>query len=119
MEILQDNNINQTESQDIKPVIQDDSRNPDGTFKPGFSGNLNGRPKSKSIKELVRDHLEQHPEDMAKFVAYFVEKDRSLAWQMLEGKPPQDITSGGDKINPIPIYGGLSSEDGLNQKGDA
>ena len=114
MEILQDNNINQTESQVADPYLRDEK----GRLVKGTPGGP-GRPKGLSIKELVRNHLEEHPEDMAKFVAYFVEKDRSLAWQMLEGKPPQDITSGGDKINPIPIYGGLSSEDGLNQKGDA
>jgi len=83
---------------DIKP-----KRDEKGQLLPGYSGNLKGRPKGKTIKELVREWLEEHPDDMKAFVEHFVKKNKELAWQMLEGRPPQDITSGGDKINPIPI----------------
>lgn len=65
--------------------------------------NREGRPKGKTIKEMVREWLEEHPDDMEAFVKHFVKKNKELAWQMLEGRPPQDITSGGEKINPIPI----------------
>lgn len=77
-------------------------------FKKGQSGNPAGRPKEKTIKERVREWLEEHPNDMESFVKHFVEKNRDLAWQMLEGRPQQDVTSGGEKIIPMPIYGGKS-----------
>ena len=83
-------------------------RDEKGRLLPGNSGNPAGRPKgSFSIKDRVRQWLEENPEDMEGFVEHFVKENRSLAWQMLEGKPQQDVTTGGDKIT-IPIYGGLS-----------
>lgn len=87
-----------------------ENRNPDGTFGPGNCANPNGRPKGKTIKELVKEWLEEHPEDMSAFVQHFVKDNRDLAWQMLEGRPPQDVTSGGEKINPVPILGGITKE---------
>lgn len=60
-------------------------------FKPGESGNPAGRPKgSISIKDEVRKHLEANPEAVKEIVEHFVEKNRELMWQMLEGRPPGD-----------------------------
>ncbi len=60
-----------------------------------------GRPKgSKSIKDAVRKWLENNPKDFEEFIGHFIKKNRELAWQMLEGRPPQDITTGGQ---PIPF----------------
>jgi hypothetical protein len=69
-------------------------------WKPGESGNPNGRPKGISIKDRVRIWLEEHPDDMQSFVQHFVKENRDLAWQMMEGRPSQstDLTSGGEKI---------------------
>lgn len=68
-----------------------------------------GRPKgSKSIKDAVRKYLEDNPEDFEEFIEHFIKGNRELAWQMLEGRPAQDLTSGGEKIEQIPIYGSLS-----------
>lgn len=78
-------------------------------FKKGKSGNPEGRPKTKTIKEMVREYLEDHPNDMKKFVEHFVKENRELAWQMLEGRPQQDVTTAG-KALPAPIYGGHSVE---------
>lgn len=85
-----------------EPIKAEDNRRPDGTFGPGNNANPFGRPKGKTIKEQIREYLDEHPGEMKKFVNYFVKKNRELAWQMLEGRPAQDLTSGGEKL-PIPI----------------
>lgn len=88
----------------IKPA-----RDEMGRLLPGqVSLNPEGRPKGKTIKERVREYLEQHPDDMNAFVTHFIKDNRELAWQMLEGRPQQDITSAGEKIESTPIYAGTS-----------
>ena len=77
-------------------------------FKDGNPGG--GRPKgSISIKDKVRQYLEDHPEDVEQIVEHFVKTNRELMWQMLEGRPSQDVTSDG-KPFPSPIYGGISEK---------
>lgn len=59
-------------------------------FKSGkdWTGNAAGRPKgSISIKDKIRQHLDEHPEEMGNIVKHFVEKNRELMWTMLEGSP--------------------------------
>ena len=63
-----------------------------------------GRPTgSISIKNAVKKHLEDHPEDFKEFVDHFIKQNRELAWQMLEGRPPQktDITTDDKPIIPL------------------
>lgn len=68
-------------------------RNPDGTLKEGHPPLPGaGRPPgSLSIKDSIRKHLEEHPEEIEEIVQYFVKENRDLMWQMLEGKPPQAL----------------------------
>ena len=67
------------------------------------SPNPKGRPKGKTIKERVREWLETHPEDMDSFVRHFVATNRDLAWQMLEGRPSQQLEGNPDKPLTIQI----------------
>lgn len=70
-------------------------------FKPGESGNKNGRPQgSISIKQRVKQYLEDHPEEADLFVGEMVHKERKFTWQMLEGAPQTktDLTSKGEKL---------------------
>ena len=83
---------------------------PDGTFGPNNNANPNGRPKTKTIKERVKEWLDEHPDDMSAFVEHFVRENKELAWQMLEGRPQQDVTTAGEKL-PTPIYGGISVQE--------
>jgi len=57
-------------------------------FPKGVSGNPAGRPKgSFSIKDRIRQHLVDHPEEVTNIVQYFITENRELMWQMLEGSP--------------------------------
>lgn len=70
-----------------KPILQDEK----GRFLPGTAPGP-GRPQgSFSIKERVKQYLADHPEKMDEFVKYFAEENRDLTWQMLEGRPQQNV----------------------------
>ena len=93
-----------------KSGLESLGRGEDGKFLPGHIG-TGGRPKGAfSIKDLVRKHLEDSPEDLKEFVEHFIKKNRELAWQMMEGKPPQDTNiSAGE----LPFLIKIIKDDGL------
>jgi len=70
-------------------------------WKRGQSGNPAGRPKGKTMKEWAREVLACQTEEERQAFLHGIPK--SDIWKMAEGLPQQDITSGGEKINPIPI----------------
>jgi len=81
-------------------------------WKPGQSGNPAGRPKTKTLKEYMRETLERMtPEERDKFLLGMNKID---IWKMAEGNPAQDLTSGGEKISVVPIYGGKSINNETN-----
>lgn len=90
--------------------INGDKRNPNGTFAEGNSGGP-GRPKgSVSIMQQIKKRLAENPWELEELVEYYLKDKthRALLLQMIDGRPAQDVTSGGEKIFPTPIYGGNS-----------
>ena len=65
-----------------------------------------GRPKgSISIKTEIIKRLEENPEELKEVVEYFIKNNRELMWQMIEGRPPQNLditTKGKSFIKPTP-----------------
>ncbi len=64
-------------------------RNPDGTFKPGFTGNPGGRPKGTLKEYLSRKFREMSDEEKQDWLDEN-EISGDLMWRMAEGQPKQD-----------------------------
>lgn len=101
----------------MEPNSSGDNRNPDGTFGPGNNANPLGRPKgSISIKDKVRQYLENNPNEVEAIVEHFVKNNRELMWQMLEGRPQQDVVSDG-KALPTPLLNVLNNDSNKEDSG--
>lgn len=88
-------------------------RDKKGRFVDGHIG-TGGRPKGKTIKERVLEWMEKHPKDLEKFVEHFVKENRELTWQMLEGRPPQEMNLGNADL-PFTIK--ITKDDGTKGEG--
>ncbi len=75
-------------------------------WKKGQSGNINGRPKGKTMKEYVKDYLAKMTDEERDEFLEGIPKD--IIWKMSEGMPQTntDITSGG---KPIPLFDNVTS----------
>lgn len=87
-----------------------------GKFVPGNPGG--GRPKGTfSLKTRIIQQLQENPDQLQEVLNYLIKEERALLWQMIDGRPSQDVTSAGEKINPIPIFNGQSVQtDNSNTK---
>lgn len=82
-------------------------------FKPGQSGNPEGKTPGKSLKTYLREYFESlSPEEKAEFFRHI---DPEMAWRMAEGNPATqtDVTSKGDKIMFLPST--LMEKNGISQ----
>lgn len=91
-----------------KPIKSDARRNPDGTFGVGNNANPLGRPKGKTLKEYQAEKFRQMTDEEKEQWLKDNKISGDLQWRMGEGNPAQDLTSKGEKIEQIPIYGGQS-----------
>lgn len=79
---------------DITETIQkiDKRKTMPHLFKKGQSGNPKGKPKgSISIKARILQRLKKNPDELKEIVEYFIKHNRELMWQMLEGRPKQQV----------------------------
>ncbi len=71
------------------PENREETRNPDGTYKPGVSGNPGGRPKNTLKGYLARKFDKMTDEEKeAWLIANKVSAE--VQWKMAEGNPRQD-----------------------------
>lgn len=77
-------------------TTEETGRNPDGTWKKGFSGNLDGRPRSPLKAFQLSEFIKMTDDEKRKFLELV---SPEMRWRMAEGNPPQKIQ--GDLENPL------------------
>lgn len=92
----------------MEPDKIGENRNPDGTFKAGFSGNPNGRPVgSISVIDKLRQIYQDNPDKFQAFVERYAANESNDRHQveMLDGKALQktDLTSKGERLQIVAL----------------
>lgn len=76
-----------------------------GRILPGSTGNPNGRPKGKTLKEFAREHLMNLPDEEK--TAYLAELPKDIVWRMAEGNPHQTSEIEAEVTLPKPLLNAL------------
>lgn len=93
-------------------VKQEKTRDEKGRLLPGNTANPNGRPKRKTLTELLHDKLDNTPEGWNDLVDVIISlakrKDKEIIkeiWKYTDGMPQQrtDLTSKGEQIEGLVI----------------
>lgn len=74
-----------------------------------------GKPKGPSMKHFARQMLASLSDEERMRFMHGLPKE--VIWKMAEGNPASDLTSGGEKIQVVPIYGGASVNELINEDG--
>lgn len=86
--------------EEVKPENQESNRDlTTGKWRPGFSGNLKGRPPGKTMKEYAREYLSKMTEEEKDEWLGGLQKD--IVWRMAEGQPKQDMDIQGEMVSKI------------------
>ena len=81
-------------------------------WKKGQSGNLNGRPKGKTMKEYAKDYLACMTDEERQDFLDGIPKE--IVWKMAEGSPQTDLTSGGQALI-LQISKEIADKNGLKE----
>jgi len=104
MGLLHSEMSEEQEKQQNEPVKQVISRNPDGTWPKGVSGNPNHIPRGRSMKTYWRNKFMKMTDEE---IEEWCKKNKvaaELIWQMGEGRPKQSVDGGEDENgNPMPF----------------
>lgn len=85
-------------------------------FRPGQSGNPEGRPPGKSMKTFVKEYL-QHMTTEER-IAFLNSVDPELVWKMGEGNPAQDVGLGASETSG-PVTFKIVRDDGTTDTTNA
>lgn len=108
---------NNLDKQEVNKPLRDEK----GRILPGSSGNLNGRPKGKTLKEWLKDKLQLMTEDERE--AFLKGIPKEMQWKMAEGNPASDvktdITSGGEVIKGFNFIKNDSNDKTITETGES
>lgn len=97
---------------------QDQTNSRPWLYKKGQSGNPGGRPiGSKSLKTWLKERFQSMSDEERE--EFFVGMNKIDLFKMAEGNPQTDVTSGGERLIPVPILDVLPKNNGNEQNSSA